>query len=80
MYNTAQIEQKFKGHRMYSIIVLGLIPGTNISVSFQVWLLVVAAGVLVSIPVLYRIYKNQTEIWLPSHYPKDANQLHQRGV
>jgi hypothetical protein len=33
---------------MYSILVLGLIPGTNIQISFQVWLLILD-GLLVYI-------------------------------
>lgn len=64
---------------MYSVLVLGLIPGTHIQISFQAWLLVTVAVVAV-ISVLWLEYRSHHQLWLPAHYPKHANQLHQRGV
>ena len=65
---------------MYSILVLGLIPGTNIQVSFVAWLAVSAIAATFVLVLLVQYYRNRREIWLPAHYPKHANQLHQRGV
>jgi hypothetical protein len=65
---------------MYSVLVLGMIPGTHIQVSFQAWLAVttILSGI---ISILWLEHKNkQNALWLPAHYPKHANQLHQRGV
>jgi hypothetical protein len=65
---------------MYSVLVLGLIPGTNIEISFQAWLLV-TGFLFLFISIAWLEYKQRKNvIWLPAHYPKDANQLHQRGV
>jgi len=65
---------------MYSVLVLGLIPGTNIQVSFAAWL-VIAGIVCVMASIVWLEYrKRQGELWLPPHYPKHASQLHQRGV
>jgi len=33
------------GQRMYSLLVLGLIPGTNLSITFTVWLVMVMAAI-----------------------------------
>jgi hypothetical protein len=43
---------------MYSLIVLGLIPGTQIEISFATWLIVMAAVILVMIWLIIR----------PKHY------------
>jgi hypothetical protein len=65
---------------MYSVLVLGLIPGTHIQISFLAWLIAaVVVSVFVSITRLER-KRHQSTLWLASHYPKHANQLHQRGV
>lgn len=65
---------------MYSVLVLGLIPGTDIQISFQAWL-VISGGIFLVLSVLWLEFKRRhSQIWLPAHYPKDANQLHQRGV
>lgn len=57
---------------MYSIVVLGLVPGTNIQISFQAWL------VMTAIIVGALIYK--LEHYNPSalRLPLPASRLHQR--
>ena len=64
---------------MYSVLVLGLIPGTHIQISFVAWLLV-AVVVSVIVSILWLEHRVRRQLWLPAHYPKHANQLHQRGV
>jgi hypothetical protein len=66
--------------RVYSVLVLGLIPGTHIQVSFVAWL-VMTAGASLGGSIAWLEYKRRgSELWLPAHYPQHANQLHQRGV
>jgi hypothetical protein len=65
---------------VYSVLVLGLIPGTNIQISFLAWL-VITTIVCALASIAWLEYKHrQSELWLPAHYPKHATQLHQRGV
>lgn len=65
---------------MYSILVLGLIPGTHIQITFLVWLAAAAiVGLLVSI-VWFAHKRRYSDLCIAAHYPKHANQLHQRGV
>ena len=65
---------------MYSVLVLGLIPGTHIQISFQAWLAVTAIVLLVANLAWLEHKRHQNELWLPPHYPKHASQLHQRVV
>jgi hypothetical protein len=64
---------------VYSVLVLGLIPGTHIQISFLAWL-IVAVVVGAAVSILWLEHRAQRELWLPAHYPKHATQLHQRGV
>ncbi|HVX23724.1 MAG TPA: hypothetical protein VG992_00010 [Candidatus Saccharimonadales bacterium] len=41
---------------MYSLIVLGLVPGTNLSISFGAWLVIVAVIVAVGILRVSRLH------------------------
>lgn len=45
---------------MYSLLVLGMIPGTNIQLSFWAWL-----AIIIFIPVFYRRYKTQLKRLTP---------------
>jgi hypothetical protein len=72
---------------MYAFLVLGIIPGTNIQIGFELWLRIVAAfasSVIISYYVL-RIYEffKLTNGLLPSYVPiraqLHASQLHQRA-
>ena len=65
---------------MYSVLVLGLIPGTNIQISFLAWLIITAIVSVIASIAWLEYKRHQNELWLPPHYPKHANQLHQRGV
>lgn len=63
---------------MYSLLVLGLIPGTNISISFQVW---IALGIMLILArPAYLIYQRYQlfMVRLAMRRPLHANQLHQR--
>jgi hypothetical protein len=61
---------------MYSLLVLGLIPGTNISISFQAWLAFFAL-LLLGHP-LYQIYHRHQLIAVPVRQPLPATRLHSR--
>jgi len=64
---------------MYSILVLGLIPGTHIQISFLAWLVAAAIAILL-VGIVWLEHKHrQNGLVLSAHYPKHANQLHQRG-
>ncbi len=67
------------GQVMYSFIVLGIIPGTNIRITFGAWLqfavLIFAAVVTLKI---YRKIKPMLLKLEPVRIPLHASQLHQR--
>lgn len=65
---------------MYSVLVLGLIPGTHIQVSFVAWLMFSTIVLVVSSVAWLEFKRSRSELWLPSHYPKHASQLHRRGA
>ena len=63
---------------MYTYIILGQIPGTNIHISFQVWVIITIMA-LVFGPSIYRYF---TEDLKPSTNEDDqmhANRLHLRA-
>jgi hypothetical protein len=64
---------------MYSLLVLGIIPGTSIQITFQTWLN--AAGIFLAAVILWRSFRlaqygAQT---VPVRQPLHATQLHRRG-
>lgn len=62
---------------MYSLLVLGLIPGTNISISFQVW--IILGFLLLLIRPLLRLYRHYQLDWTSAvRRPLPASQLHSR--
>lgn len=73
---------------MYSFLVLGLIPGTNIQISFWAWLVLMAL-----LAVAFKRYKHyaaeRIEAWwhqfddidsAKQRKPLHANHLHLRGL
>lgn len=73
---------------MYSFLVLGIIPGTNIQIGFWAWIILMA-GLIIA----FRRYKQQlialVENWWhqfdedaegSARRPLPANQLHLRGL
>jgi hypothetical protein len=65
---------------MYSFIVLGLIPGTNIQITFSTWIALLVSAVpsyyIVKFWLRYRIFLGQSvRVRIPLH----ATQLHYRG-
>lgn len=64
---------------MYSLLVLGIIPGTNIQISFQVWLQFasILAGVVMA-TVLLRVHRASLSQMLKTRTTLHASQLHSR--
>lgn len=64
---------------MYSLLVLGIIPGTNIQLSFQAWL-AVAVAVAFAWPKLKAPVLELVELGkAPTpHVPQHASELHRR--
>jgi hypothetical protein len=62
---------------MYSFIVLGIIPGTDIQIGFTGWLAITALAW-----PLYKLSRRQLEQYVLAHQPVGlhASQLHQRAV
>ncbi len=66
---------------MYTFLVLGQIPGTNIQISFQVWLVILAGLVLAVMAFtlslrVRRAFKRQA---MRLRQPLSASQLHQQA-
>ncbi len=67
---------------MYSLIVLGQIPGTNISLSFEAWIILTILTAIVG----YRMRKTIGQIFRELEKPSQTNQglhasqLHQRAL
>jgi divalent metal cation (Fe/Co/Zn/Cd) transporter len=63
---------------MYSFLVLGIIPGTDVAISFQAWLIILA-GLTVSAMIFQSLLRH---IWESANravrLPLPASQLHQR--
>lgn len=69
---------------MYSFLVLGLIPGTNIQISFWAWM-VLMAGLLIAFKIYRRRVTNYLVSWWrsldeveDSSHGIHASQLHSR--
>jgi hypothetical protein len=64
---------------MYTFVVLGLIPGTNIQISFQAWLVIMAVlpfvAVMMRVPL--RRFMELGKATAP-RLPLPASQLHRR--
>jgi hypothetical protein len=63
---------------MYSLLVLGIVPGTNIAISFQAWLiLALLLAVIRPSRQLYLYLQHQTAAAMVRR-PLPASQLHSR--
>jgi hypothetical protein len=62
---------------MYNFFVLGMIPGTNIQITFQLW--ATAFSLAIGIVLLFRFIKRSAEALppLPLRQPLPASRLHQ---
>lgn len=73
-----QIKPVNRGHEVESILVLGLIPGTNIAISFQVWIalivLLIIARPVHNLYIQYELFMLERVKRQPLH----ASQLHRR--
>lgn len=73
---------------MYSILVLGLIPGTNIQISFWVWIILMIGLVLAFRKYKEQLYSRVGDWWHQfdeenentGRKPLPANRLHLRGL
>jgi hypothetical protein len=67
---------------MYSFIVLGLIPGTNIQITFRTWIDTALLIVCIVLSAhLYRLIKEETQAKrLVIRQPLFAQQLHTRFI
>jgi len=64
---------------MYSVLVLGLIPGTDIQISFQAWLATITLLPLVVMAVRLLIRSlSAMQRGFESRLPLHASQLHHR--
>lgn len=67
---------------MYNLLVLGLIPGTNIQIGFYAWVVLVLAVFI----AVYFMHKkiiaiiNRPDFEFEIRKPLHANQLHSRGI
>lgn len=60
---------------MYNFLVLGLVPGTNIQITFKAWLYALTLGLLAYLLVSYR---HQTIEQVSLRQPLPASRLHNR--
>lgn len=69
---------------MYTFLVLGIVPGTNIQISFELWMQLViefAACTLLCWTALkiYDFYRQTNQMVRLERYRLHANHLHQRA-
>lgn len=63
---------------MYNFLVLGMIPGTQIQITFETWF--IAFILFVAVVKVYRLITvRRQSILLTVRIPLHANQLHLRG-
>ena len=67
---------------MYTFFVLGIIPGTTIQITFQLWLDVVAGlGVIILLARLFSELRLETVVTVaPGRSPLHARQLHLQAL
>jgi hypothetical protein len=64
---------------MYSFVVLGLIPGTNIQITFQMWLTIAGlAAIAFGMHKLVELHRNLLAM-TKLRVPLPATRLHLRG-
>ena len=64
---------------MYNFIVLGYVPGTNLQLTFQAWLIIYGLAAVAF--ALYKLSQLHRELSLNvfTRQPLHATQLHRRG-
>ena len=70
---------------MYTFLVLGLIPGTNIQINFYAWIIIMSGLIITAYRLRPRLVQAISNWWhqfdkAPSRQPLHANQLHLRGL
>lgn len=67
---------------MYNFLVLGLVPGTNITISFHGWLILSGIAMTGYVIVRYQLHRRTVQRRLGGiqHIRVHASQLHQRAV
>jgi sulfite exporter TauE/SafE len=65
---------------MYSFIVLGLVPGTNLQITFQGWLLILTAALLLILTLRAGMQQLRSFVSTTDqlHQPVHARALHPR--
>ncbi len=64
---------------MYNFIVLGQVPGTNVQISFQAWLVLMALLAIMTPVVWAQLKRRWQELEaVIERQPLHASQLHQR--
>jgi hypothetical protein len=63
---------------MYSLLLLGIVPGTNLQINFQGWLNL--TGLIFAGAMLYRLRQQHQRLTMANapRRPLHASQLHQR--
>ncbi len=66
---------------MYSFFVLGIVPGTNIQITFRSWInsVLLVIAVLLSIRLVRLVANQRHTNPQASRFPLHASQLHIRG-
>jgi hypothetical protein len=71
---------------MYTFLVLGLIPGTNIQINFWAWIVIVIGAAFVAHRLKSRVVAFASTWWhqfdadKATRQPLHASQLHLRGL
>jgi hypothetical protein len=71
---------------MYTFLVLGLIPGTNIQINFYAWIIMMVGLAIVAYRLRPRVVRLVSAWWHqfddtdPGRKPLHASQLHLRGL
>lgn len=70
---------------MYTFLVLGLIPGTNIQINFYAWIIIMIGLGISAYRLRPRIVRHISNWWhqfdeVQRRRPLHANQLHLRGL
>lgn len=71
---------------MYSFIVLGLIPGTNIQINFWAWIIIMIGLTVTAYKLRFRVVRLVSNWWgqldneAETRQPLHASQLHLRGL
>ena len=71
---------------MYTFLVLGLIPGTNIQISFWAWIIIMVLVTLGAYRLRHRVTAYASKWWHQfdtsdiTRQPLHASQLHLRGL